>query len=47
MRDRAYYRGKVAAARFFAANVLPRLTSERRIVETVDLTAMDLAEAAF
>jgi alkylation response protein AidB-like acyl-CoA dehydrogenase len=45
--DRAYYRGKVAAARFFAANVLPRLTSERRIVETVDLTAMDLAEAAF
>jgi alkylation response protein AidB-like acyl-CoA dehydrogenase len=45
--DRTYYRGKVAAARFFAANVLPRLTSERRIVETVDLTAMDLAEAAF
>jgi hypothetical protein len=45
--DRAYYRGKVAAARFFAGNVLPRLTSERRIVETVDLTAMDLAEAAF
>jgi hypothetical protein len=45
--DRAYYRGKVAAARFFAGNVLPRLSSERRIVETVDLTAMDLAEAAF
>jgi hypothetical protein len=46
-RDRAFYEGKVTAANFFAKNVLPRLTAERRIVESVDLTAMDLPEAAF
>jgi alkylation response protein AidB-like acyl-CoA dehydrogenase len=46
-RDRAFYEGKVAAARFFTKNVLPRLTAERKIVEAVDLTAMDLREEAF
>ncbi|MCU1698871.1 MAG: mmgC 19 [Mycobacterium sp.] len=46
-RDRAFYEGKVTAANFFAKNVLPRLSAERRIVESVDLTAMDLPEAAF
>jgi alkylation response protein AidB-like acyl-CoA dehydrogenase len=46
-RDRAFYRGKVAAARFFAKNVLPRLSAERTIVESVDLTAMDLDEDGF
>ena len=45
-RDAAFYRGKVAAANFYARNVLPRLTAERRIIETVDLEAMGLAEAA-
>src|ERR1700754_5162832 len=39
-RDRSFYAGKVAAANFFAKNVLPRLTAEREIVEAVDLTAM-------
>ena len=38
---------KVAAAKFFTKNVLPRLTAERKIVEAVDLTAMDLREEAF
>jgi alkylation response protein AidB-like acyl-CoA dehydrogenase len=46
-RDRAFYTGKVAAASFFAKNVLPRLTAERKIVEAVDLTVMDLREEAF
>jgi Acetyl-CoA dehydrogenase C-terminal like/Acyl-CoA dehydrogenase, C-terminal domain len=46
-RDRAFYTGKVAVAHFFAKNVLPRLTAERKIVESVDLTAMDLREEAF
>ncbi len=46
-RDRAFYDGKVAAAAFFARNVLPRLTANRRIVEDVDLTIMDLSEDAF
>ena len=46
-RDRAFYDGKVAAAAFFAKNMLPRLTANRRIIEDVDLTIMDLAEDAF
>jgi hypothetical protein len=46
-RDRAFYTGKVAVANFFAKNVLPRLTSERRIVAAVDLTVMNLREEAF
>jgi alkylation response protein AidB-like acyl-CoA dehydrogenase len=46
-RDRAFYEGKVTAAKFFAKNVLPRLASERRIVESVDLMAMDLSEGSF
>jgi len=46
-RERHFYAGKVAAARFFAKNVLPRLTAERKIVESVDLTIMELREDAF
>jgi alkylation response protein AidB-like acyl-CoA dehydrogenase len=46
-RDRSFYTGKVAVAKFFAKNVLPRLTAERKIVEAVDLTVMDLREDAF
>lgn len=45
--DRPFYSGKVAAAKFFAQNVLPRLTAERKIVENADLAVMELAEAAF
>ncbi len=44
--DRAFYDGKVAAAKFFAANVLPRLSAERKIAESVDLAVMDLREDA-
>ena len=46
-RERAFYNGKVAVARFFAKNVLPRLTAERKIIEAADLTVMDLREDAF
>jgi len=45
--DKAFYEGKVAAAQFFAANVLPKLAAERAIAENVDLALMDLDEAAF
>ncbi len=45
--DRAFYAGKVAAAKFFARNVLPRLTADRSIMGGVDLTIMDLGEEAF
>ena len=46
-RDEAFYRGKVAVANFFAANVLPRLAAERQIAESIELTIMDLGEEAF
>jgi alkylation response protein AidB-like acyl-CoA dehydrogenase len=45
--DRAFYDGKVAAAGFFAATVLPRLAAEREIAETTSLDAMELPEEAF
>jgi alkylation response protein AidB-like acyl-CoA dehydrogenase len=45
--DRTYYAGKVAAAEFFAKNMLPPLSAQRRIVESVDLAIMDLREDAF
>jgi hypothetical protein len=46
-RDKAFYEGKVAAAQFFARQVLPRLTAERAIAEGTDNSLMDLDEAAF
>ncbi|OBI76529.1 acyl-CoA dehydrogenase [Mycobacterium sp. E740] len=45
--DRAFYTGKVAAADFFAKNMLPRLTAQRGIVESVGLEVMEVPEAAF
>lgn len=46
-KDKAFYEGKVAAAQFFAHTNLPRLTAERAIAEGIDLSLMDLDEAAF
>jgi alkylation response protein AidB-like acyl-CoA dehydrogenase len=45
--DEAFYQGKLAAAGFFAATVLPRLAAEREIAESVSLDVMELAEEAF
>jgi alkylation response protein AidB-like acyl-CoA dehydrogenase len=45
--DEAFYQGKLAAAGFFAATVLPRLAAEREIVEATSLDAMELPEEAF
>jgi alkylation response protein AidB-like acyl-CoA dehydrogenase len=45
--DQAFYQGKVAAAGFFAATVLPRLAAEREIAEATSLDAMELPEDAF
>jgi alkylation response protein AidB-like acyl-CoA dehydrogenase len=45
--ETAFYEGKVAAARFFAATVLPELSVRRRVVETTDLSLMDLADESF
>jgi hypothetical protein len=45
--DRDFYTGKIAAARFFARTVLPRITAERAVAEAVDNSLMDVPEAAF
>jgi alkylation response protein AidB-like acyl-CoA dehydrogenase len=45
--DHDFYAGKVAAARFFAATVLPRLAAERKIAEETTLDLMDLPEGGF
>jgi alkylation response protein AidB-like acyl-CoA dehydrogenase len=46
-KDVAFYQGKIAAARFFASTVLPTLAVERALAENVDVSLMDLDEAAF
>jgi hypothetical protein len=46
-KDKAFYEGKVAAARWFAASVFPELSAKRGIAEAVDLSLMDLDESAF
>ena len=45
--DRDFYTGKLAAARFFATTVLPRLESDRKIIEETTLDLMDVPEGAF
>jgi hypothetical protein len=45
--DRAFYTGKVAAAKFFAHEVLPRIGADRRIIESTTLDAMELPEEVF
>ena len=45
--DKKFYEGKVAAARFFAREVLPRVGSDRRIIENATLDIMDLSEDVF
>ncbi|GGV72557.1 MULTISPECIES: acyl-CoA dehydrogenase [Streptomyces] len=46
-KDQAFYQGKIAAAKFFAANVLPGVTFARKVAQNVDLDLMELDEAAF
>jgi len=45
--DQAFYEGKIAAASFFARNVLPLLAGERAIAENIDGSIMELDEASF
>ena len=42
-----YLQGKIAAAKFFATEVLPRLGADRRTITATDLSLMDLPEGAF
>ncbi|HYN30167.1 MAG TPA: acyl-CoA dehydrogenase [Dermatophilaceae bacterium] len=45
--DQEFYEGKVAAAQFFARQVLPRLASERAMAEATDNSLMEVPEGAF
>jgi alkylation response protein AidB-like acyl-CoA dehydrogenase len=45
--DHDFYAGKLGAARFFAATVLPRLAVERKVAEETTLDLMDLPEGGF
>jgi alkylation response protein AidB-like acyl-CoA dehydrogenase len=45
--DKSFYEGKIAAARFFSREVLPRIGADRRIIENTNLDLMDLPEDAF
>ncbi|MDO5699697.1 MAG: acyl-CoA dehydrogenase [Dermatophilus congolensis] len=45
--ERDFYTGKVASAKFFVANVLPRLSSELAIVQATDNSLMEIPEGAF
>ncbi len=46
-KDRAFYQGKIAAARFFARTVLPGVAVARTAAETADVSLMELPEEAF
>ncbi|SDK87995.1 hypothetical protein SAMN04487820_11548 [Actinopolyspora mzabensis] len=46
-REAAFYNGKVAVVRFFTKNVLPELSSRRKIVENTDNSLMEIDESAF
>jgi hypothetical protein len=43
----SFYEGKIATSAFFAANMLPRLSSIRAIIDDVDTDLMSLPEGAF
>ncbi len=45
--DRDFYAGKVAAARWFVAQVLPKAALRRQAAEAEDGSLMDLADGAF
>jgi len=46
-KDKEFYAGKVAAAKYFVSHVLPHITTDRKILEAEDGSLMDLAEASF
>ena len=45
--DDSFYRGKLAAASFFAKTILPAISAARAVVENVDTDLMDVADDAF
>ncbi len=46
-KDKAFYQGKIAAAKFFVETVLPHIAVDRAIIEKTDNSVMELSENAF
>ena len=46
-KDRDFYIGKIAAAKFFVGNYLPHISADRLIVERTDNSIMEISEGAF
>jgi alkylation response protein AidB-like acyl-CoA dehydrogenase len=46
-KDRTFYEGKLAVARFFSREVLPRLSADKAIVAAADNGLMEVDEASF
>jgi alkylation response protein AidB-like acyl-CoA dehydrogenase len=46
-KDTAFYTGKIAAAKHFAAEILPQVSVARAVADGVSLDVMDLPEEAF
>ncbi|MFA5918467.1 MAG: acyl-CoA dehydrogenase [Candidatus Nanopelagicaceae bacterium] len=46
-KDRDFYTGKIAAAKFFVNNYLPHVSADRIIVEATENSIMEIPESAF
>jgi alkylation response protein AidB-like acyl-CoA dehydrogenase len=46
-KDKDFYTGKIASAKFFCLNYLPHITADRKIVEGTDGAIMEIPENAF
>ena len=47
VKDKDFYEGKIASAKFFVENYLPHITADRKIVESTDNSIMEMSENAF
>jgi hypothetical protein len=45
--DAAFYKGKLAASRFYAKNVLPGISLTRKLIEQGDLELMELDDGCW
>lgn len=46
-KDKAFYQGKIAAAKFYVETVLPHIAVDRAIIEKTDNSVMEIPENAF
>ena len=45
--DKGFYDGKLASARFYCKEVLPNIALHKKVIESSDLSLMDVPEAVF